>query len=271
MTDAASPPRAARTGAPDAPVIRVEGVSKDFALHKQKPFLVHSLVRRIFGIPAKTRACRALVDVSFEVRRGEAVALIGRNGAGKSTLLSLIIGTILPTRGTIRTDGSIGALLELGVGFHPHLTGRENVYLNASLHGLSNARIDALYDAIVEFSELGEFMDAPLATYSSGMYLRLGFSVAVHLDPDIIVVDEALAVGDQQFQQKCHARVREMIAEGKTLLFVSHSAGEALKLCNRGIWLEHGRLMMDGEPGAVMDRYVRFLADGAPMPFGPGA
>jgi len=248
-------------------VIRVEGVSKDFSIVKQKPFLVHSLVRRLFGLPARAELCRALADVSFEVRRGEAVALVGRNGAGKSTLLSLIVGTILPTRGSIRADGSIGALLELGVGFHPHLTGRENVYLNASLHGFSNAMIDTIYDAIVAFSELGEFMDAPLATYSSGMHLRLGFAVAVHLDPDIIIVDEALAVGDQQFREKCTARVSEMIAAGKTLLFVSHNAGESSQLCNRAIWLEHGRLVMDGAPGEVMERYVEFLHGGAPLPF----
>jgi len=268
MNDNARASRPGPTGEPPPAAIRVAGVSKDFRLVKQKPFLVHSLVRGIFGVPARAEVCRALADVSFEVRRGEAVALIGRNGAGKSTLLSLIVGTTLPTTGTVRTTGSIGALLELGVGFHPHLTGRENVYLNASLHGLSNARIDALYEDIVAFSELGDFMDAPLATYSSGMHLRLGFSVAVHLDPDIIIVDEALAVGDQQFREKCLDRVREMIAAGKTLMFVSHSAGEALKLCNRALWLEHGRLMLDGEPGAVMARYVEFLRSGAPMPFG---
>jgi len=266
MAGAEPPPHTTGSPAPEPPAIRVEGVSKDFHLVKQKPFLVHSLVRRIFGVPAKATVCHALTDVSFEVRRGEAVALIGRNGAGKSTLLSLIVGTVLPTRGTVRTNGSIGALLELGVGFHPHLTGRENVYLNASLHGLSNARIDTMYESIVEFSELGEFMDAPLATYSSGMYVRLGFAVAVHLDPDIIIVDEALAVGDQQFREKCLARVRGMIAAGKTLMFVSHTAGEALDLCSRALWLEHGRLMLDGEPGGVMESYVEFLRSGAAPP-----
>jgi len=159
-------------------------------------------------------------------------------------------------------DGTIGALLELGVGFHPHLTGRENVYLNASLHGLSNREIDRRYEAIVEFSELGDFMDAPLVTYSTGMTLRLGFSVAAQFEPDIIIVDEALAVGDQQFQQKCTTRVQEMIAAGKTLLFVSHSAHDVAKLCRRALWLDHGRLVMDGPPEQVLASYNEFFRSG---------
>jgi ABC-type polysaccharide/polyol phosphate transport system ATPase subunit len=245
-----------------APVIRVDEVSKEYHLFKQKPFLVHKLAGMILGLSARAEICRALDHISFEVRSGESVAFIGRNGAGKSTLLSLIVGTILPTRGTIRVDGKIGALLELGVGFNPHLTGRENVYLNASLHGLSNREIDRRYRAIVEFSELGDFMDAPLVTYSSGMNLRLGFSVATQLDPDIIIVDEALAVGDQQFKQKCTTRVQEMITTGKTLLFVSHSANDVAKLCRRAVWLDHGRLVMDGPAQEVLAGYNEFSRSG---------
>jgi ABC-type polysaccharide/polyol phosphate transport system ATPase subunit len=243
-------------------VIRLAGVTKDFRLTRKKSFLVHSLVRRLLGVGGEAAVLRALAGVSFSVGAGESVAIVGRNGAGKSTLLSLIVGTILPTSGTIQVGGTVGALLELGVGFHPLLTGRENVYLNASLNGHSNDDIDLRYERIVEFSELAEFMDAPLATYSSGMILRLGFSVAVNLDPDIMIVDEALAVGDEEFQQKCAERVTGMIAAGKTLLFVSHSAQEVARLCRRALWLDHGRLVMDGPADRVQEAYVRFLRTG---------
>jgi len=247
-----------------SPAIVVEGITKEFHLVKQRSFLVHSLARRLFSIRQQPAVCRALTDVSFAVNPGESVAIVGRNGAGKSTLLSLIVGTSLPSSGAIRVNGRVGALLELGVGFHRRLTGRENVYLNASLHGLSNDEIDDRYERIVAFSELAEYMDAPLATYSSGMTLRLGFSVAANLDPDILIVDEALAVGDQKFQQKCTAKVEEMIAAGKTLLFVSHSGLEVTRLCRRALWLDHGRLTLDGTPGEVLERYEAFLRTPVP-------
>lgn len=219
---------------------------------------MHTMLRSLFGRGHQERLV-ALRDVTFEVRRGETVVLVGRNGAGKSTLLSLIAGTSVPTAGTVRVRGRIGALLELGAGFHPLLTGRENIYLNASLHGLANSEIDERYERIVAFSELADYMDVAIAGYSSGMFLRLAFSVAVHLDPEIMIVDEALAVGDQQFQKKCKRRVRELIDEGRTLLFVSHQAKEALQLCRRAIWLEQGRVVRDGPAAVVLQAYEASL------------
>lgn len=236
-------------------VIRLAGAGKRYILHKQKPYLLHEVVKRLAGARSTHEDFWALRDVSLEIRAGESVAFIGRNGAGKSTILSLIAGAVKPTTGTVEVRGRLGALLELGAGFHPDLTGRENIYLNASLLGLGRTEIEAQFEAIAAFSELGEFIDVPLRNYSSGMHVRLGFSVAIHIHPEILLMDEALAVGDAGFQQKCLARITEMKQSGKTLLFVSHSAQQVQELCPRAIWLHHGRLVADGPSAEVLARY----------------
>jgi len=209
-----------------------------------------------------------LRDIDFEVAGGEAVALIGVNGAGKSTLLKLITGTTQPTTGTVTTGGRVAALLELGLGFHPDFTGRQNVVMAGQLMGLDNARIAALMPAIEAFAGIGDYLDQPVRVYSSGMQMRLAFSVATCERPDILIVDEALAVGDVFFQQKCFDRIRSFTASGTTLLFVSHSMGTVMGICDRALYLRHGRLAFDGAPRTAADRYQAELlgqvADSAP-------
>ncbi len=197
----------------------------------------------------------ALKDVSFEVASGEGVGIIGSNGAGKSTLLGLITGLAKPNKGSVTVNGRIAALLELGSGFHGDLTGAENLRLNASLLGFSKKETMALFDSIVEFAGLGEVIDEPLRTYSTGMSMRLAFSIAVNLNPEILIVDEVLAVGDQAFQTKCLERIRELRQAGRTLLLVSHSAAVVLEFCERALWLDHGELVMDGEAEQVVAAY----------------
>lgn len=240
-------------------VIELSGAGKMYVLRKQKPFLVWDVFHRLMRAGRKREEFWALRDVSFRVGRGEAVAFVGRNGAGKSTVLSLIAGAIKPSEGSVKVRGRLGALLELGAGFHPDLTGRENIYLNASLLGLSRKEIEGKFDAILEFSELQEFIDVPLRNYSSGMQVRLGFSVAVHIDPEILIMDEALAVGDAAFQAKCIERINQFKKAGTTLLFVSHSPAQVLNLCERIVWLDHGRLQADGPAKEVLDRYNAML------------
>ena len=263
MNPPPSPAAARRELAVDDVVIRLVGVGKTFRVLHQTPFLMHTMLRNIFGRRHREQLV-ALEKVSFEIRRGESVVFVGRNGAGKSTLLGLIAGTAAPSAGTVSVHGRIGALLELGAGFHPDLTGRENIFLNASLNGLSNDEIDERYDRIVAFSELADFMDVAISRYSSGMFLRLAFSVAIHLDPEIMIVDEALAVGDQQFKKKCKQRVRELLDEGRSLLFVSHQVEDALQLCRRAIWLDQGRVMQDGPAADVLAAYEAALEKGSP-------
>ncbi|MGO4677624.1 ABC transporter ATP-binding protein [Bosea sp. 2YAB26] len=214
----------------------------------------------------------ALRPFNLEVRRGETVAIIGRNGSGKSTLLSVLCGTVAATTGTVRLSGRIGALLELGSGFNPEFTGRENVYLNASLLGLSNAEIEARLDDIAAFAEIGEYFERPIKTYSSGMSMRLAFSVIAHVDCDVLIVDEALAVGDAYFQQKCLRWLRQFQRNG-TVLFVSHDTGAVLSLCSRAIWLNDGVTLMDGSAKDVCEAYRTFIhkmatgqSGGAPHP-----
>lgn len=235
-------------------IIRLSQVSKRFWLQKQKPFLVHDALKRLLGRRSGEEFW-ALRDVSFEVRRGEAVALMGGNGAGKSTTLGIVARTIKPTSGTVEVRGRVGALLELGAGFHPDLTGRENIYLNASLLGLQRAEIEENFRRIVNFSELADFIDVPLRNYSSGMYVRLGFSVAIHIHPEILLMDEVFAVGDAHFQQKCIKRVLGFKEEGKTLLFVSHNPDSVRRICDRVIWLDHGHIRMDGRTTDVLKAY----------------
>lgn len=205
----------------------------------------------------------ALKNVSFSVEEGEGLAVVGANGAGKSTLLGLVAGLAQPDEGTLRVNGRIAALLELGSGFHPDLTGAENVRVNAALIGLSRRRTSELFDEIVDFSGIGEFIEEPLRTYSSGMVMRLAFSVAINLDPEILLVDEVLAVGDAAFQEKCFERLRQFRQAGKTLLCVSHSTVMVREMCDRAIWLDHGELMMAGLIGDVIEAYEGYKSAAA--------
>jgi lipopolysaccharide transport system ATP-binding protein len=220
--------------------------------------LVESALRRLAGL--KPRHCfrefHALTDVSFSIAKGESVGIIGRNGSGKSTLLQIICGTLSPGSGSIETHGRIAALLELGAGFHPEFSGRENIHLYAALLGLGKAEIVARFDSIVAFAGVEAFVDQPLKTYSSGMAMRIAFAVIAHVDADILVIDEALAVGDARFTQKCMRFLREFSRTG-TLLFVSHDCGAVKSLCSRVLWLENGRLLRDGQPKEVFDAYLQ--------------
>lgn len=204
----------------------------------------------------------ALQNVSFEIQRGESWGIIGRNGSGKSTLLQLIAGTLQPTSGSVQVRGKVAALLELGSGFNPDFTGRENVYLNATVLGLRREQIDARYEAIAAFAEIGEFINHPVQTYSSGMVMRLAFAVAVHVDPDILIVDEALSVGDARFQLKCARAIDRFVSQGVTLLFVSHDSSMVKRLCHSAVLLEKGRIVYDGRPNDVVNLYSKLIADG---------
>lgn len=225
-------------------VISAEGVSKRFVIRKDK-----SVKERIVNFRRSERHKDdfwALRDIGFEVTAGTSIGLVGANGSGKSTLLKVIGGIIQPNDGSVKTRGRVAALLELGAGFHPDLTGRENVYLNGSILGLSQKQTEAYFDSIVEFSEIGDFIDTQVKFYSSGMYVRLAFAIAVHVDPDILLVDEVLAVGDEPFQQKCMEKIREFQRDGRTIVFVSHSAAQVEDLCDRVIVLSHGNVVFDG-------------------------
>jgi homopolymeric O-antigen transport system ATP-binding protein len=202
----------------------------------------------------------ALTDVSFRVQPGESMAIIGANGAGKSTLLSLVAGLARPNEGRVEVNGKVAALLELGSGFHADLTGSENVFLNASILGLSRKRTAECFDSIVDFSGIGDFIHQPLRTYSSGMVMRLAFAVAIHVEPDILIVDEVLAVGDAAFQAKCFERISELRRAGKTLLFVSHVPTMVKQLCDHGVLLEHGRVKARGTPEEVLEAYAGRVA-----------
>jgi lipopolysaccharide transport system ATP-binding protein len=197
----------------------------------------------------------ALRGISFEVDRGQSVGIIGANGAGKTTLLRLICGLGRPTNGHVHVSGHVAALLDLGAGFHPHLTGRENLYVGAIVAGLSRRTVTALFDTIVEFAELRDFIDQPLRTYSSGMQMRLAFAVAIHVDPSILVIDEALSVGDGHFQQKCLDRIARFRQRGKTLLIVSHDMQTIRSFCTRAVWLDHGTIAADGPADDVIGKY----------------
>jgi lipopolysaccharide transport system ATP-binding protein len=243
--------------------IRFEGVGKRFFVQHQKPFLAKELLRAMLQRPSQSQEFWALRDVSFEIQAGESVAILGTNGSGKSTTLALIAQTSRPTEGRISVNGRIGPLLELGAGFHPDLTGYENIYLNASLLGLSRRDVDEKLERIIDYAGIGDFIDAPIQTYSTGMKARLGFAVIAHIDPDILLLDEVLAVGDGQFAHKCEATIREFQRAGKTLCFVSHSPAQVLALCQRAIWLQGGRIHANGAAAEVCGRYQRFLDTGS--------
>ncbi|MDY7078949.1 MAG: ABC transporter ATP-binding protein [Chloroflexota bacterium] len=253
-------------GKSDKAIIRFNGVSKRFTLHHERSRsfqeLALGLFRRNSSSPEHGRGRRdgeefwALRGVSFIVKQGETVGLIGPNGAGKSTALKLISRIIEPTSGRIEVNGRVGALLELGAGFHPDLTGRENIFLNGSILGLSRADIRRKLDEIVAFAELERFIDVPVKHYSSGMYVRLGFSVAVHTDPEVLLVDEVLAVGDQNFQRKCMDRIYDMKQAGTTILLVSHGIDAVARLCHRAIWLDEGQVVDDGPARDMVEGYL---------------
>ncbi len=213
----------------------------------------------------------ALSDVSFRLEAGEGMAVVGRNGAGKSTLLSLVAGLARPDRGSVTVEGRVAALLELGSGFHSDLTGVENLRLNASLLGLSRRRTEEVSGAIAAFADIGDFLREPLRTYSTGMLMRLAFAIAIHVDPDILIVDEVLAVGDQPFQAKCFERIRQFKAQGKTLLFASHATQLVREICSRGLWLERGQVVMDGTSAEVLRAYTGLPGpEGTPEGTPPG-
>lgn len=227
--------------------IAVENVGKQFVLRHTRS-LKEALMWLIRGRRGDiSRKFDALKDVSLRVEEGETVALLGLNGSGKSTLLKLISGVLQPDGGTVRTRGRVAGLIEVGAGFHHDLSGRDNVYLNGAILGMTEKQIDAMFDSIVEFSEIGEFIDTEVKFYSSGMYLRLAFSIAVHTDPEVFLIDEILAVGDEPFQRKCIAKIKELADAGKTLFVVSHDLDLVSTVCERGVLLEHGRVVMDGE------------------------
>jgi ABC-type polysaccharide/polyol phosphate transport system ATPase subunit len=238
-------------------VIEFENVSKTFS-HRASQMLLRSRLASWLNGEKKERFY-ALKNVSFSLEKGESLAVIGPNGAGKSTLLSLVVGLVQPNEGQITVTGRIAALLELGSGFHIDLTGRENIFLNASLLGLTRKRTIEIFDQIVDFADIGDFIGEPMRTYSSGMIMRLAFSVAVNMDPEILIVDEVLAVGDSAFQAKCFAKVREFRHSGKTLLCVSHAVGMVQQLCDRAIWLDHGELVMSGTVRDVTEAYAGHL------------
>ena len=238
--------------------IEVRNMSKQFKVEYDKANTLKT--KLIFWNRKKPEFHQVLNNINLNIKKGETVALIGVNGSGKSTLLKLMTKIIYPTQGTIETDGKLTSLLELGAGFHPDFTGRENIYFNASIFGLTRKEIDARIDDIIEFSELGEFIDNPIRTYSSGMYMRLAFSVAINVDAEILLIDEILAVGDQHFQEKCYNKLRELRDSNKTIVIVTHSLEVVKDLCTRVIWIYKGELRLDGDPTYVVDEYLEQVA-----------
>ena len=242
--------------------IDVDGVSKRFRLWRDRP---SSLKQRLLSGHARAEDFWALRDVSLVVPSGSTTGLIGHNGSGKTTLLKCVAGILRPTAGTIRLRGRLAALLELGAGFHPELTGRENVYLNASFLGLSRKATDAVFDDIVSFAELEDFIDNQVKFYSSGMLVRLGFAVAVHVEPDVLLVDEVLAVGDEAFQARCLDRVRRFQSEGRTIVLVTHALDTVVEICDRAVMLHHGVVHTMGDPEEVV-REMRYVLLGGHDP-----
>ena len=238
--------------------IKVSHMTKNFKLYSDKPNTLKERIVR--GWKNKTEVRTVLKDINLEIKKGETVALIGVNGSGKSTLLKLMTKIIYPNKGTLKTYGKLTSLLELGAGFHPDFTGRENIYFNAAIFGLTRQEIDARLQSIIDFSELGDFIDSPVRTYSSGMYMRLAFSVAINVDAEILLIDEILAVGDQRFQEKCFTKLEELAKSNMTIVIVSHSLDSIRKLCNRAIWINNGEVAMDGEADKVIETYLKECA-----------
>ena len=236
-------------------VISVKDVEKSFKIYNDKG---HTLKERLLFFKQRNSYTRheVLKGVTLEIEKGEVIGLVGHNGCGKSTLLKLMTKIIYPDKGKIEINGKISSLLELGAGFHPDMTGRENIYTNASIFGLTKKEIDARLDDIIEFSELEEFIDSPVRTYSSGMYMRLAFSVAINVDADILLIDEILAVGDARFQAKCFNKMLELKKKGITIVIVSHDLGSIERLCNRAIWIEKGLIKDEGDPRGITMKYL---------------
>ena len=236
-------------------VIVVKNVNKDFKVFYDKANTLKEKI--LFWHRNDNEVRHVLRDIDLTIKKGETVALIGTNGSGKSTLLKLMTKIIYPNKGSIKITGKLTSLLELGAGFHPDFSGRENIYFNASIFGLTRSEINKRVDSIIKFSELEEYIDNPVRTYSSGMYMRLAFSVAINVDADILLIDEILAVGDQHFQEKCYKKMRELKAEGKTIVLVTHSMDTVKDFCDRAVWLYEGRIQMDGHSKDVTDEYIK--------------
>lgn len=234
--------------------IEVKDVYKTFDVYLDK---ANSLKEKMLFWKRNRKEVReVLKGINLNIKKGEAVALIGVNGSGKSTLLKLMTKIIYPNKGKIVTNGKLTSLLELGAGFHADFSGRENIYFNASIFGLTKKEIDNRLEQIIEFSELRDYIDNPVRTYSSGMFMRLAFAVAINVDADILLVDEILSVGDQHFQLKCINKMKELKKEGKTMVFVTHSLGSAKELCDRSVWISNGQIKMDGKTDAVIEKYL---------------
>ena len=234
--------------------IRVKNLYKDFKWNSDKPGTLKE--KLLFSKRNKIIKVHILKDIDLDIKKGETVALIGTNGSGKSTLLKLMTKIIYPTKGNIKVNGKLTSLLELGAGFHPDFTGRENIYFNAAIFGLTKQEIEKRLNTIIEFSELGDFIDSPVRTYSSGMYMRLAFSIAINVDAEILLIDEILAVGDQHFQEKCFKKLHELKESDTTIVIVSHNLDQVKDLCNRAVWIKDGRIQMDGKPAEVIDKYL---------------
>ena len=237
-------------------VVSLDNVSKSF---KRYGHPIDRLKDLLFPHPARGDEFWALRNINLEIPRGETWGLVGRNGSGKSTLLQILVGTLTPTSGQVRVAGRTSALLELGSGFNPEFTGRQNVFFNGKILGLDQAEIEAKFDQIASFADIGDFIDQPVKTYSSGMFIRLAFAVATSVEPDILVVDEALAVGDEVFQRKCFARIESIQDRGGTILFVSHSASSIIELCNQAILMDQGELLLQGEPKFIVSKYHKLI------------
>lgn len=240
-------------------VIKVENVSKRFKLYYDRPLTLKERVVR--GSKGVYKEFYAIKDVTFEIKKGSTVGLIGQNGSGKSTLLKMINRTMFPDAGKITIRGKVASLIELGAGFHPELSGRENIYNNASIFGFTHEEIEKKIPAIIRFSELEEFIDNPIRTYSSGMYARLAFSVAIHVEAEILLVDEILGVGDLNFQSKCADKIYEMRKKGTTILLVTHDMSTIDRLCDYAVWLDHGKKIAEGEPKEIQNKYLEYMAE----------
>ncbi len=251
----AGTPAAETAAAPSGLAIRVRGLSKAYRVYARPEDRLKQMFLGRFR--HYYREFWALRDLDLDVRRGEVLGVVGRNGSGKSTLLQMLCGTLTPTAGTLEVRGRVAALLELGAGFNPEFAGRDNVFLNGAILGLTRADMERRYDAIAAFADIGDYIDQPVRTYSSGMYARLAFAVAINVDPEILVVDEALSVGDEAFQRKCFARIRQIRDDGATILFVSHGAASITTLCDRAVLLDHGRRLLTADPKTTVGRYQK--------------
>lgn len=244
------------------PIISVKNVSMRFNLAQEKTETLKEYVVKFFKKQLYFNEFYALNDVSFDVKQGESLALIGRNGSGKSTMLKVIAGVMYPTKGSVSVNGSIAPLIELGAGFDLDLTARENIYLNGAVLGYDHEYMDEHFQSIIDFSELGDFVDVPVKNFSSGMIARLGFSIATEVKADVLVCDEILSVGDLMFQQKCHKRMEKMLSDGTTLLFVSHSLPQVQDICKNALWLNHGKVEMMGPSKEVCSAYIHAMENG---------